>query len=133
MQTDPIADFLTQIRNANLVYKESIQAPASKIREGIAKTLSEEGYIKGYKMKMRDRKKFIELYLKYSSDNRKERVITHVERASKPGRRLYVKKNEVPRVRGGIGICVLSTPQGVISGNQAKKLGVGGEILCYVW
>jgi len=133
MQTDPIADFLTQIRNANMVYKESVEVPASKVKEAIAAVLAEEGFIEGYKVKVREGKRLIEIKLKYSPDDKKERVITYLERVSKPGRRIYVKEDEIPRVRSGLGICILSTSKGIISGEKARKLGVGGEILCYVW
>ena len=131
MQTDPIADLLTRIRNANAIYRESVEVPASKIKESIAKVLTREGYIKGYRVKVKEGKRFIELYLKYSRD--KERVITHLERVSKPGRRVYVGKDEIPRVRRGLGICILSTPKGILTDKEARKEGVGGEILCYIW
>jgi len=131
MQTDPIADLLTRIRNANAIYRESVEVPASKIKESIAKVLTREGYIKGYRVKVKEGKRFIELYLKYSQD--KERVITHLERVSKPGRRIYVGKDEIPRVRRGLGICILSTPKGILTDKEARKEGVGGEILCYIW
>jgi len=132
MQTDPIADFLTRIRNANMVYKESVEAPSSKLKEIIAEVLTKEGYIKGYRIKVREGKKFIEVYLKYSP-GRGERVITHLERVSRPGRRVYVSKDEIPRVRSGLGICILSTSKGILTGKEARRLGVGGEVLCYVW
>jgi len=131
MQTDPIADFLTQIRNANLVYKESIETSASKLKEAIAEVMAKEGYIKGYRIKVRGGKRFIELYLKYSPEG--ERVITYLKRISKPGRRVYVNKDQIPKVRNGLGICILSTSRGILTGRQARKLGVGGEVLCYVW
>lgn len=131
MQTDPIADLLTRIRNANAIYRESVEVPASKIKESIAKVLTREGYIKGYRVKVKEGKRFIELYLKYSQD--KERVITHLERVSKPGRRIYVGKDEIPRVRRGLGICILSTPKGILTDKEARKEGVGGEVLCYIW
>ncbi|MBC7190251.1 30S ribosomal protein S8 [Candidatus Aerophobetes bacterium] len=132
MQTDPIADFLTRLRNANMVYKESVEVPASRIKEAIASILVQEGYIEGYRVKVKGGKKFLELYLKYSPD-KKERVIRHLERVSKPGRRVYVRKDEIPTVLSGLGICILSTPKGILTGAQAKKLGVGGEVLCYIW
>lgn len=132
MQTDSIADFLTRIRNANTVYKENVEIPASRVKEALAAVLAEEGYIEGYKIKVREGKRFIQIYLKYS-EQRRERVIAHLERVSRPGRRFYVKKDEIPRVRRGLGICILSTPEGVLSGKRAKNLGVGGEVLCYIW
>jgi len=131
MQTDPIADFLTQIRNANMVYKETVVVPFSKVKEAIAAVLAEEGYIEGYRIKVEEGKKSIEVHLRYSPD--KERVITHLKRVSKSGRRVYVKKDELPRVRSGLGICILSTPKGILSGGKAKRFGVGGEVLCYIW
>ena len=132
MQTDPIADFLTRIRNANMVYKERVEVPASRIKEAMAEVLATEGYIRGYKVKVQKGKRFVEVYLKYSS-NKRDRVINHLRRVSKPGQRIYVDKEGIPRVRSGLGICILSTPKGVLVGGEAKKLGVGGEVLCYVW
>lgn len=131
MQTDTIADFLTRIRNANVVYKQTVVASSSKVKEAIAAVLTEEGYIEGYKIKAEAEKKFIELYLKYSAN--REKVITYLGRVSKPGRRVYVGKDEIPRVRSGLGICILSTSRGIFSGKKAKELGVGGELLCYIW
>lgn len=131
MQVDPIADFLTRIRNANMVYKESVEVPGSKIKEAIAEVLTREGYIKGYRVKVREGKRFLELYLKYSSNG--DRVITHLNRVSTPGRRVYVSKDKIPRVYSGLGICILSTPKGILTGKEAKRLGVGGEVICYVW
>lgn len=131
MQVDPIADFLTRIRNATMVHRDSVEVPGSKMKESIAEVLTREGYIKGYRTRIREGKKFLEIYLKYSSDG--DRVITHLERVSSPGRRIYVGKNEIPRVRSGLGICILSTPRGVITGKEAKEKGVGGEVICYVW
>lgn len=131
MQVDPIADFLTRIRNANMVYKESVEVPGSKIKEAIAEILTREGCIKGYRVKVREGKKFLELYLKYSSNG--DRVITHLNRVSTPGRRVYVSKDKIPRVYSGLGICILSTPKGILTGKEAKRLGVGGEVICYVW
>lgn len=135
MQTDPIADFLTQIRNANMVHKESAEIPASRVKEAIAAVLAEEGYIERYKIKVRGKKRLIQIYLKYPSDENREkqRLINHLERVSRPGRRFYVKKDEIPQVRNGLGICILSTPKGILSGEKARRLGVGGEILCYIW
>lgn len=130
MQTDPIADFLTRIRNANMVYKESVEVPGSKMKEAIAEVLTREGFIKGYKVKVKEGKKFLEIFLKYSDG---ERVIRHLERISSPGRRIYVSKDEIPRVCSGLGICILSTSKGILTGQEAKRLGVGGEVICYVW
>ncbi|MCD6318461.1 30S ribosomal protein S8 [Candidatus Aerophobetes bacterium] len=131
MHTDPIADLLTRIRNANMLSQPSVEVLTSKLKENIVSVLEEEGYIKGYKVKFRGNRKVLEIFLKYSEDG--ERVITHLEKVSKPGRRRYVKKDEIPRVLNGLGICILSTSRGVFSGEKAKNLGIGGEILCYIW
>jgi len=131
MYTDPIADLLTRIRNANMLSRPSVEVLTSKLKENIVSVLKEEGYIKGYKTKFRGNRKVLEIFLKYSEDG--ERVITHLEKVSKPGRRRYVGKDEIPQVLNRLGICILSTPRGVLSGEKAKKLGVGGEILCYIW
>jgi small subunit ribosomal protein S8 len=114
-----------------MVYKESVEVPGSKIKEAIAEVLTREGYIKGYRVKVREGKRFLELYLKYSSNG--DRVITHLNRVSTPGRRVYVSKDKIPRVYSGLGICILSTPKGILTGKEAKRLGVGGEVICYVW
>jgi len=131
MHTDPIADLLTRIRNANMLSQPSVEVLTSKLKENIVSVLEEEGYIKGYKVKFRGNRKVLEIFLKYSEDG--ERVITHLEKISKPGRRRYVRKDEIPRVLNGLGICILSTSRGVFSGEKAKNLGIGGEILCYIW
>jgi len=131
MHTDPIADLLTRIRNANMLSQPSVEVLTSKLKENIVSVLEEEGYIKGYKVKFRGNRKVLEIFLKYSEDG--ERVITHLEKISKPGRRSYVRKDEIPRVLNGLGICILSTSRGVFSGEKAKNLGIGGEILCYIW
>ena len=131
MHTDPIADLLTRIRNANILSRPSVEVLTSKLKENIVSVLKEEGYIKGYKVKLRKSRRILEIFLKYSEDG--EKVITHLEKVSKPGRRGYVGKNEIPRILNKLGTCILSTPRGVLSGEKAKKLGIGGEILCYVW
>ena len=131
MHTDPIADLLTRIRNANILSQPSIEAPTSKLKENIVSVLKEEGYIRGYKVKFKEKRKVLEIFLKYSENG--EKVITHLEKVSKPGRRMYVEKDKIPQVLNGLGICILSTSQGVLPGEKARKLGVGGEVLCYVW
>jgi len=132
MLTDPIADLLNRIRNATILSKVKIELPSSNIKETIALTLEEEGFIKGYKVEQRGKKKILHIYLKYSEEGKP--LITHLERVSKPGRREYVKKENVPKiVRGGLGICILSTSRGIVTNKEARKLGIGGEILCYVW
>lgn len=129
--TDPIADYLTRIRNANMVYHERVDIPASKIKQAITEILKSEGFIRDYEVVEEGRRRFLRIYLKYGSD--KERVITGLRRVSRPGRRVYVKKDEIPRVLGGLGIAILSTPRGLMTDRDARKMGVGGEVLCYVW
>jgi len=131
MLSDPIADMLTRIRNANLLSKPKVELPSSNIKEAMAHILKREGFIRGYRVGLRKKKKMLEIYLKYSDDGK--RTITHLERVSKPGRRRYVKKDEIPKVLNGAGICIISTPQGIVTGEEARRLGVGGEILCYIW
>ncbi len=129
--TDPIADFLTRIRNANMVYMEKVEIPASKIKVELANILKEEGFIKDVEYIEDGKQGIIRLYLKYS--NNKERVITGLKRISKPGLRVYARKDEVPKVLGGLGITVVSTSYGLMTDKKARKQGLGGEILCYVW
>lgn len=129
--TDPIADYLTRIRNANMVYHERVDIPASKIKRAITEILKSEGFIKDYEIVEEGKRKFIRIYLKYGSE--KERVITGLKRVSRPGRRVYVKKDQIPRVLGGLGVAILSTPRGLMTDRQARKIGLGGEVLCYVW
>lgn len=129
--TDPIADMLTRIRNANTVYRDKVDVPGSKIKRAIAEILKNEGYIHDYKWTDDDKQGMLRLYLKYG--DKKQRVITGLKRISKPGLRVYVGKDEIPRVLGGLGIAILSTPKGVLSDRQARAEGVGGEVICYVW
>jgi len=129
--TDPIADMLTRIRNANMVGHESVEVPASKIKKEIAKTLKEEGFIKDYEVIDDNKQGIIKIYLKYGKNN--EKVITGLKRISKPGLRVYAKKDEIPKVLGGLGIAILSTSQGILTDKEARKRGIGGEVLCYVW
>ncbi|TES84253.1 30S ribosomal protein S8 [Candidatus Aerophobetes bacterium] len=131
MLTDPIADFLTRIRNANILSKERLEIPSSSLKEAIAAVLEREGFVRRYRVITRGKRKVLQIYLKRTSEG--ETVIAHLERISKPGRRMYVKKNEIPRVLNGMGICILSTPRGLLSGEEASRVGVGGEVLCYVW
>ena len=128
--TDPVADFLTRIRNGIKARQQKIDAPASKLKTEIARILKEEGYIANYKATEEDGKKIIRVYLKYGADN--QGVISHVQRVSRPGCRVYVGKDEIPRVLGGLGINILTTPKGVMTGRQARKEGLGGEVLCEV-
>ncbi|ADU96244.1 30S ribosomal protein S8 [Thermovibrio ammonificans] len=140
MMMDTVADFLARIRNANLVYHETVEAPYSKVNEAIAKILKEEGFIKDYEVievpfkrakNPENKKKVIRVHMKYGPN--KERVINEIKRVSKPGRRIYVGKDEIPLVKAGLGVAILSTNKGIIPGYKARKLGVGGEVLCYVW
>jgi len=132
MLTDSIADLLTRIRNANAVSNTKVELPGSNLKEAIARVLQKEGFIKGHRViTTRGKKRVLQIYLKYSDEG--EKIITHLERISKPGRRRYVRKNEIPRVLNGLGICILSTPKGILAGEEARRMGVGGEILCDVW
>lgn len=132
--TDPIADMLTRIRNASSVKHESVDVPASKLKAELARIFKEEGYISDYKLiddGKHGRQGIIRIYLKYGPDRSK--VITGIKRISKPGVRVYARKDAVPKVLGGLGIAVLSTSNGVMSDKEARSKGVGGEVLCYVW
>ena len=129
--TDPIADMLTRIRNANTVRHETVDIPASKIKKSIAGILTEEGYIKGFDVIEDDKQGTIKVRMKYGPNN--EKVITGIKKISKPGLKVYAKANDVPRVLGGLGIAIVSTPRGVMTEKNARKAGVGGEVLAYVW
>jgi len=131
MLTDPIADMLTRIRNANMVSNPEVELPSSNVKQAIAAVLKREAFIKSYRVETREGKKVLQIYLRYSDDAQK--VITHLERVSKPGCRKYVNRDEIPRVLNGLGICILSTSRGIITGEEARRLGVGGEVLCYIW
>lgn len=131
VMTDPIADMLTRIRNALVVKHDTIEVPASNMKRAIANILLEEGFIKGF-TEIDDKKQgILKLVLKYGSNN--QSVITGLKRISKPGLRVYAKKDEVPKVLRGLGIAILSTSKGVMTDKEARKLGVGGEVLCYIW
>lgn len=131
MMTDPIADMLTRIRNANTTRMEKVDIPASRIKLEIAKILKEEGFIKGYKV-MKDKKQgILRISLKYGPGN--ERVITGLQRVSKPGRRTYVGRYDLPYVMGGLGMGIVSTSQGVKSDRACRREGIGGEVICHVW
>ncbi len=132
MLTDPIADLLTRIRNANMISNSRVELPSSNTKEKIVSVLQREGFIKGYRVLRQKKKRVLQIYLRYSEDGKG--LITHLERVSKSGRRKFAAEKEVPKViRGGLGICILSTSKGILTGEEAHKLGVGGEILCYVW
>ena len=128
---DPVADLLTRIRNANLIGREEVDIPGSKIKLGIVEVLKKEGYIKDYKETEDGPKKSIRVYLKYGSMNRK--VINFIKRESKGGKRVYKKAEELGLVLGGIGITIISTSKGILSNNECRKAHVGGELLCTVW
>ncbi|ROR34838.1 30S ribosomal protein S8 [Inmirania thermothiophila] len=127
--SDPIADFLTRIRNGQRARKREVRAPASKLKEAIARVLHEEGYIAGYRREEADGKPVLVVELKYFQGRP---VIERIERASKPGLRVYRGKDELPKVLGGLGIAVVSTSKGVMSDRAARRIGEGGEVLCYV-
>ena len=129
--TDTIADMLTRIRNANSMGYEEVTVPASKLKIELAKILKEEGFIKEYKVVSENVQKNILLTLKYG--NKKEKVITGLKRISKPGLRVYVKSDEVPKVLNGLGIAIISTSKGIMTDKEARKLNLGGEVLAYVW
>jgi small subunit ribosomal protein S8 len=129
--TDPVADFLTRIRNGLKSRHQKVDVPASKLKLEIARILKEEGYIANYKSTEENGKRILRVYLKYSSDN--SAAISNLARVSRPGCRVYVGHAEIPRVLGGLGINILTTPRGVMTGRQARKEGLGGEILCEVY
>ena len=129
--TDTIADMLTRIRNANQMRYEEVQVPASTIKKEIARILKEEGFIKDYKIVKDDAQGTIVLTLKYT--NKKERVITGLKIISKPGLRVYVKNDEVPKVLNGLGIAIISTSKGIMTDKEARKENIGGEVLAYIW
>jgi small subunit ribosomal protein S8 len=129
--TDPVADLLARIRNSIRARHQKVDVPASKLKLEIARILKEEGYIANFKAVEEEGHKVLRIYLKYGSND--EAAISNLERVSKPGCRVYVRRSEIPRVLGGMGINILTTPRGVMTGRQARKEGVGGEILCEVW
>jgi len=129
--TDPIADMLTRIRNSNTARHDRVDVPGSKIKRSIADILKREGYIRDYAWIDDGRQGVIRVYLKYGPT--RESVINGLKRISKPGLRVYAKKEDVPRVLGGLGIAILSTPGGIVSDREARTKGVGGEIICYIW
>lgn len=131
VMTDPIADFLTRIRNANTVYHDKVEAPASNVKKAIAEILKQEGYIKDFDFVEDGKQGVLRLYLKYGSN--KQRVITGVKRISKPGLRVYAKKDQIPKVLGGLGIAIVSTSHGIMTDKLARQNGLGGEVVCYVW
>ena len=131
MMTDPIADMLTRIRNGSNARHDSVDIPASNIKKQLAEILVDEGFIKGYDVIEDGKQGIIRVDLKFGLN--KEKVISGIKRISKPGLRVYVKNDEVPKVLGGLGIAILSTSKGVMTDKNARQEGIGGEVLCYVW
>lgn len=129
--TDPIADLLTRIRNANQKAFEKLEVPHSKFKEQIVRILKDEGYLKDYRILRDQGRSVLKISMKYGE--REKRVITRIERVSKPSRRVYVGCDEIPRVQGGVGVAIVSTPRGVMTDRQARAAGVGGEVVCYIW
>ena len=129
--TDPVADMLTRVRNASLAHLETTSMPSSKIKVNLAKVLEQEGYIRGYAVEQTEPQPTLTVRLKYGPN--RERVITGLRRISKPGLRVYVKRTEIPRVLGGLGVAILSTNEGLVTDRTARSRGLGGEIVAYVW
>lgn len=136
VMTDPVADFLTRIRNANMVYHDKIEVPSSKMKRSIAEILKQEGFIRDHEYIEDGKQGILRVYLKYGSGQArvgKERVITGLKRISKPGLRVYTQKDSVPKVLGGLGIAIISTSRGIMSDKRARQENLGGEVVCYVW
>jgi small subunit ribosomal protein S8 len=131
MMTDPVADLLTRIRNANTAYTEQIAMPSSKLKAALADILKQEGYIRDFAVEPTSPQATLKIALKYTRD--RERALTGVRRISKPGLRVYAKRHEVPRVLGGLGTAIISTSSGLMTDRQARQTGIGGEVLAYVW
>lgn len=130
VMTDPIADMLTRIRNANIVRSKTVEIPASTIKKDLARILKEEGFVEDVELVEEGTQGIIRLHLKYSG---KDRVISGLKRISRPGLRVYAGKDELPRVLGGLGVAILSTSQGIMTDKKARSSGIGGEVLCYIW
>ncbi|HHV64504.1 MAG TPA: 30S ribosomal protein S8 [Peptococcaceae bacterium] len=131
LTSDPIADFLTRIRNAGMVYHDKVEVPGSNIKKALAELMKQEGFIKDYEVIKDNKQDIIRIYLKYGPN--RERVITGLKRISRPGRRVYAKKDQIPKVLGGLGVAVISTSKGIMPDRQARKEGLGGEVICYIW
>lgn len=131
MMTDPIADMLTRVRNANLAVHDKVDILASRVKVEIAKILREEGYIRNFKVLEVDNQRVLRIYLKYGPGD--QRIITGLRRVSRPGLRVYATSRRLPRVMNGLGVAILSTSQGIITERAARERGTGGEVLCYVW
>jgi small subunit ribosomal protein S8 len=133
MMTDPIADMLTRIRNANKALQDRVEMPTSKLKEEIARLLTEEGYVRAFHVETPDELPYKVLVVELKYGRSRERVLTGVKRVSKPGRRIYASKDRLPRVLGGLGTAILSTSRGVITSRTAEREGIGGEVICFVW
>ncbi|KGX89345.1 MULTISPECIES: 30S ribosomal protein S8 [Pontibacillus] len=131
VMTDPIADMLTRIRNANMVRHEKLEVPASKLKKEVADILKREGFVRDYEFVEDDKQGILRIFLKYGANN--ERVISGLKRISKPGLRVYAKADELPRVLNGLGVAVVSTSHGVLTDKEARQQAIGGEVLAYVW
>ncbi|MEA3509050.1 MAG: 30S ribosomal protein S8 [candidate division NC10 bacterium] len=131
MLTDPIADMLTRLRNANAAGHEKVDIPSSRLKVEIARILKKEGFVTGYKVIDQDIQDILRVYLKYGSGN--ERVLRGITRTSKPGLRIYARSRKIPRVLSGMGIAIISTSKGIMTDREARNQGVGGEVLCHVW
>ena len=129
--TDPIADMLTRIRNANQANHTEVEMPASRMKAGIAKLLLEQGYISGFESKAGEHGELLIIGLKYGRN--RERVISGIKRVSKPGRRIYARNDRLPKVLGGLGTAIISTSRGLVTSVEAQRLGLGGEVICFVW
>lgn len=129
--SDPIADMLTRIRNANVVYREQVEIPGSRIKRAIAEILKREGFIRDYEWVEDGKQGTIRVHMKYGPNRR--RVITNLRRVSRPGRRIYVSADRLPRVLDGLGLAIISTSRGLMTDEEARRAGLGGEVLCYVW
>lgn len=131
MITDPIADMLTRIRNALTARHDFADVPTSKLKAALAEVLKREGYIRDFEVRGQGSRRTIRIHLAYTEN--REPVITGLQRVSRPGLRVHAQRREIPRVYGGLGIAILSTPEGILTGKEARRRGVGGEVLCYVW
>jgi small subunit ribosomal protein S8 len=129
--TDPIADMLTRIRNGSTARHSVVEVPSSRMKVEIARLMAEQGYIAGYEVKQGEHGPVIEVELKYGKN--RERVISGIKRVSKPGRRVYANKESLPKVLGGLGTAIISTSRGLITSAEARKLGLGGEVICFIW
>ncbi len=129
--TDPIADMLTRIRNANMAKQQKVDIPSSNLKVSIANVLRSEGFIKNYKVIADEKQGILRVYLKYIDE--KESIFNEIKRVSKPGGRVYVKNDEVPKVKNGLGIAILSTSKGIVTDKSAREFGIGGELICTVW